>query len=175
VEPIPGASAVLAALSAAGLQSEGFTFKGFPPYRLNNRKRWLQAAVIEAGEHAVVMFEAPHRVAATLQELSLLVEYHILICRELTKVHEELLWGSPKDLARLLGQPKGEFTVVIPPRPSQTIRRQELTDSEIAHEFGQMTANEPGRTRRETVRNLAKKLGLPVKAVYSSLERAKLG
>jgi 16S rRNA (cytidine1402-2'-O)-methyltransferase len=174
VEPIPGPSAISAALSASGLLSEGFAFLGFPPSRLNDRNCWLAKAAEESSKRAVVFFESPHRVLATLKGLSLLVEYHICACRELTKVHEEIRWGSPLELAEVFSEPKGEFTIIIPPRPAEAQAHEELSDADIAHEFGHMTLNTPGSSRREAVRKLADKLQLPVRAVYASLERAKL-
>jgi 16S rRNA (cytidine1402-2'-O)-methyltransferase len=175
IEPIPGASAILAALSVAGLQSDGFLFAGFPPSRLNDRNKWLERILAEGSGRAVVLFESPHRVSATLNKLSLLVKYHILVCRELTKMHEELRWGTPADLATQFESTKGEFTLVIPPTPVAQTRAEELTDAEIALKFGLMTANEPSASKRGAVKKLASRLGLPVKAVYASLERAKIG
>ena len=173
VEPIPGASAVVAALSAAGLSGDGFTFMGFPPSRSIARKKWLSEVSEANSKRAVVFFESPHRLSQTLTELGLLVEHQILACRELTKIHEELCWGTPAELARRFNQPKGEFTVVVPERPvSQTVDIP--SDTEILVKFGQITANSQSASRREAIQRLAHELGLPVKEVYASLERAKL-
>jgi 16S rRNA (cytidine1402-2'-O)-methyltransferase len=173
VEPIPGPSAVLAALSAAGLSTEGFAFLGFPPSRSKARSLWLSQAVKEASKRAVVFFEAPHRLRETLAELSILGECHIFVCRELTKVHEELVWGTPAELDAHFDDPRGEFTLVIP--QLETSQTTELpSDADIAVKFGQMTADGRGSSRRDVVRQLANELGMPVKAVYASLERYKL-
>src|SRR6186997_1974786 len=95
VEPIPGASAVAAAISASGISSQGFTFLGFPPIRLKDRKIWL-AQLSEASKHRlVVFFEAPHKVRKTLGELVILVNRPIIVARELTKIHEEFVSGLP--------------------------------------------------------------------------------
>jgi 16S rRNA (cytidine1402-2'-O)-methyltransferase len=175
VEPIPGASAILAALSVAGLDSDGFVFVGFPPSRLNARNRWLDKVLADSSDRAVVLFESPHRIAATLDKLALLVKHQIMVCRELTKVHEELRWGTPSELATAFTTPKGEFTVVIPPRPAEELDSKHLSDVEIAREFGHMTATGRSASKREAVKKLADRLGLPVKAVYASLERTKIG
>ena len=91
VEPIPGASAVVAAISASGVATNGFTFLGFPPIRLKDRKKWMADAVEGSRHRLVAFFEAPHRLRKTLGELSLLVDRPIIIARELTKLHEEIV------------------------------------------------------------------------------------
>jgi 16S rRNA (cytidine1402-2'-O)-methyltransferase len=174
IEPIPGPSSIVAALSAAGLDSDGFIFMGFPPTRLKQRKQWLDGVSDESSKRTVVLFESPHRLQSTLRELSLLVKHHILIARELTKMHEELRWGTPGDLASHFEDPRGEFTVVIPPKPVQPAAADAPTDDAIAAEYGHITANEASTSKRQAVRKLADRLGLPVRAVYASLERTKL-
>src|SRR5690349_17025106 len=89
IEPIPGASAVAAAISASGITSQGFTFLGFPPIRSKDRKRWFGDVKSASADRLVVFFEAPHKVVKTLKELAELVKRPIMVGRELTKVHEE--------------------------------------------------------------------------------------
>jgi 16S rRNA (cytidine1402-2'-O)-methyltransferase len=106
VEPIPGASAVAAAISAAGVSSPGFTFLGFPPIRLKDRKIWFEQ-LSEASKHRlVVFFEAPHKVRRTLEDLILLVKRRIIIGREITKVHEEFVSGTPSELLARVDAPQ---------------------------------------------------------------------
>jgi 16S rRNA (cytidine1402-2'-O)-methyltransferase len=175
VEPIPGPSAVLAALSASGVASDGFAFVGFPPNRLNARTNWLASIVAESSKRAVVLFEAPHRIQATLRELSILVKQPIMLGRELTKAHEEIRVDTPANLADQFAEPRGEFTLVIPRSEQPSLASGTLTDAQIADEFGQMTLNEAVPSKREAVRKLATRLGLSPKAVYASLERNKIG
>jgi 16S rRNA (cytidine1402-2'-O)-methyltransferase len=175
IEPIPGPSAVLAALSASGLSSEGFVFAGFPPNRLNTRKRWLGEVIEESSRRTVVLFESPHRLATTLDELLILGERQIMVCRELTKLHEEIRFGTPADHAAHFSSPRGEFTIVIPKAETPPADARVFSDGEVAEEFGQITAKWHPASRREAVKRLADKLGMPVKEVYASLERAKLG
>ena len=95
VEAVPGPSAVLAALVSSGLAAVPFTFVGFPPTRSKDRKRWFEGVASE--RRTIVLFEAPHRVLATLRELAqLLVKRQICVCRELTKLHEELVIGPTR-------------------------------------------------------------------------------
>jgi len=89
VEPLPGASAVLAALAVAGFDTEAFAFFGFPPIRSADRKRWFERVAAVRG--TVVFFEAPHRILPTMDELRRTIgDCEVLVARELTKVHEQL-------------------------------------------------------------------------------------
>lgn len=107
VVPIPGANAVAAALSATGLPADQFLFLGFAPTSGQDRERWFEE--LTASRRTVVFYEAPHRIERTLNESSeYLVNRQILICRELTKMNEELVnWDNNKI------RPLGEFVVVV--------------------------------------------------------------
>jgi 16S rRNA (cytidine1402-2'-O)-methyltransferase len=175
VEPIPGPSAVLAALSASGLSTEGFSFLGFPPSRPKARKQWFASLADEVAQRAVVLFESPHRLDSTLEALSILGEHQIMAWREVTKIHEEAKSGTPAELRRYFSRPKGEFTLVVPRVESTSTVGKEPSDDQIALEFGQITATGEYGSRREAVRRTADKLAMSVKAVYQSLERSKIG
>ncbi len=114
VVPIPGASAVLAALVSSGLPTNQFTFLGFLP-----RKRGeLQRMIKDAGEakRTFVFFESPHRVQKTLAIMaSALGPRSLVVAREITKVHEEFLRGTPATLLEHFAKspPRGELTVVV--------------------------------------------------------------
>jgi 16S rRNA (cytidine1402-2'-O)-methyltransferase len=112
VVPIPGASAVLAAVAASGLPSRRFYYLGFLPRQSGPRRRALAEAA--ACGDTLVAFESPHRVVATLTDaLAALGDRRIAVCRELTKLHEEIWRGSIADAIRHFAQPRGEFTLVI--------------------------------------------------------------
>jgi len=115
VVPIPGPSAVTAAISIAGLDSTEFTFKGFPPPARIARRQWLED--LKGSELPVVFLEAPHRIIETISDAeSILVKRQIMIFRELTKINEALVVRpniATGDDAELIE--KGEFTVVICP------------------------------------------------------------
>lgn len=113
IVPVPGPSAVTAALSAAGLPGEGFTFAGYLPRKAGERSR-LFARLATLG-HPLVAFESPHRVVRSLQQLAAeLPEARVAACRELTKVHEEVVLGTPSEVLEALdGRVRGEFTLVI--------------------------------------------------------------
>jgi 16S rRNA (cytidine1402-2'-O)-methyltransferase len=121
VVPVPGASAVTAVLSAAGVPADRFVFEGFLPVKPGRRRERLVA--LRALGVTVVCFESPHRVLAALQAVAeVFPGVEIVVGRELTKQFEEVLSGRAEELAERLGRGpvRGEFTLVIPPvRPGR--------------------------------------------------------
>jgi 16S rRNA (cytidine1402-2'-O)-methyltransferase len=127
VVPIPGASAVLAALVASGLPSERFTFLGFPERKGRARARLLER--VARAEETVILFESPNRLLGLLDDLAEACGpgREVAVARELTKLHEDVVRGT---LAEVLGYyrdhaPKGEVTVVLGPA-SETPDRQDV-------------------------------------------------
>jgi len=119
VEPIPGPSAVVAALSAAGLPADRFVFDGFLPVKPGRRLNRLRA--LRALEVTVVCYESPHRVLAALEAVAQVWgEARIVVARELTKQFEEIVEGPARDLRERLAArgPRGEFTLVLPSGPA---------------------------------------------------------
>jgi 16S rRNA (cytidine1402-2'-O)-methyltransferase len=117
IESVPGPSAVTTALALAGIEATGFLFGGFLPARpVTARRAALErhlAAAAGLGQ-PLVLYEAPHRVAGLLRELAVLVPGgRVAACRELTKRHEQVLSGTPAEVAAQLEEPRGEFTLVI--------------------------------------------------------------
>lgn len=172
VEPVPGASAVLAALTGSGVPLSSFAFLGFPPIKSKDRKQWLSDLV--TSRHTVVFFEAPHRVRRTLGELAeLLGERQIVAARELTKIHEEFIRGTAHQLLTRLEAPKGEFTLVVPPASSAEVAPSEaVSDEEIAVLFVHTTEN-MSASRKGALRIVAEKTGRSVNEVYDAIERHK--
>lgn len=110
IVPIPGVSAVITALSASGVPADQFSFLGFPPSGGLARDRWFERLATET--NTVVFYESPHRIERTMSDVSeLLVNRHTVICRELTKLNEELVIWDNKTALR----PQGEFVVVVGP------------------------------------------------------------
>jgi 16S rRNA (cytidine1402-2'-O)-methyltransferase len=122
VEVIPGPSAVTAAIAAAGVEATGFLFGGFLPSRPASARAAALERLLTAAAAAglpLVLFEAPHRIGALLAGLTESVpEAQVALCRELTKLHEEVLIGSPAEVAAQLLEPRGELTLVISGLPS---------------------------------------------------------
>ena len=115
IEPVPGASAVLAALMVSGLPPHPFTFVGFPPPKSGKRRRFFERYA--PLEHTLVCFESPHRLLASLEDaLAVLGDRPAALGRELTKLHEEVVRGTLSEIrAELAQRPtvKGELVLVV--------------------------------------------------------------
>jgi len=172
VEPIPGPSAVLTLLAASGLPTDSFTFLGFPPTRANDRAAWL--STVRGAPGTVVFFEAPHRITSTLDELRVAIgDCEVVVGRELTKAHEELVRGQISEVMSRLHSTKGEFTVAlnigrltenkvfVAPPPSQLVA-----------EIGDMTSTK-GMTKRRAINAVARRHGLAPNRLYEMVEAAK--
>lgn len=171
VEPVPGPSAVIAGLVMSGLAGGPFTFVGFPPSRSKDRKRWV--AELAEERRTIVLFEAPHRIRATLRDLGeAFPAREGAICREITKAHEELVKGPINELSDRIKTVKGEFTVVIAPSLPLRPESSAVGKAQIWAEFCCLTKKQ-GVGRREAVRQIAQLHGLRPRQVYSMVESAK--
>ncbi len=170
VEPVPGPSAVLTALVGSGLEWSSFRFVGFAPIRSKERKSWL--AQLSRGSDVSVFFEAPHRIRRTLTEMAeVLVKRQIVVAREMTKLHEQFLRGTPLEVLEGLGEPRGEFTVVVSGEPvAGDPDSQDLTDLQVAVLFGEITEN-GATSRKDAIRKVAATTGMSANAVYDAVER----
>jgi 16S rRNA (cytidine1402-2'-O)-methyltransferase len=165
VEPIPGASAVIAALSASGLAAEQFAFLGFPPNRGKARELWFEALAAET--KTSIVYEAPHRIRKTLADmLAAAGDRRIALGRELTKTHEELVVRPISAHLSDLREPRGEYTLVIAAeRPDGEMGRKPDSDESLRAEFEELLS--VGSKPRAAVRVLAEKYSLPSRDVYA--------
>jgi 16S rRNA (cytidine1402-2'-O)-methyltransferase len=175
VEAIPGPNAALAALSVSGLVADGFSFLGFPPTKSKDRKDWMER--LRNVKTTAVFYEAPHRILRTLEEIQDNIgDIHVLVGRELTKAHEELVRGPISEVLARRFTAKGEFTVVadVGHITERVDSASEQTDkrASLVLEFGLMTIN-ASRTRRQVISALAKKYGLTAREAYQAVEDAK--
>ncbi len=176
VEPIPGPSAVMAALAISGFPADSFTFLGFPPTKGKARAEWFNR--LKNARQTVVFFEAPHRIRRTLGELTdLSADPEVSICRELTKAHEELVMGPISQVVKALREPVGEYTVVVnmgqlPENADADDRSVRPTEAELLKQFGQMTQNREV-SRRAAIAALARHYGMSVNEVYAMIETAR--
>jgi 16S rRNA (cytidine1402-2'-O)-methyltransferase len=172
VEAIPGPSAVMTALASSGLPTDSFLFLGFPPVRSKDRKLWL--AEVAKSSRTVVCFEAPHRLRRTLEDLQRVTgDRVVVVAREITKIHEELVRGPISVLLERLQAPRGEYTLVISGGHSTNNDPAEAPDAAaLAAEFGKLT-DFSGLSRKEAISTLASRHRLPRNQVYSTLEDAK--
>ena len=172
VEVIPGPSAVITAISASGLLTGTFTFVGFSPSRLKDRIPWLNELTSE--ERAIVFFESPHRIRTTLEQMQhIMNDRDIVIAREMTKVHEELVKGPISEVLKSLGSKvKGEITVVIQPKHLSSKKKSPPTTEQIWKEFRHLT-EQLGLGKRASISRIAKSYDMKSRDIYSAIVRAK--
>lgn len=112
VVPVPGATAIITALVISGLPSNQFLYLGFLPRYQRQRRHLLQSVADEP--RTLIAFEAPHRLLKTLPDIiEILGDRRVAVCRELTKIHEEVFRGKLSQALNHFSQPRGEFTLVI--------------------------------------------------------------
>ncbi len=169
VESIPGPSAVMAAVSVAGLPATEFTFLGFPPHRSNDRMRWLAEGARQS--RLVVFFEAPHRIRQTLSELEVITgpDRVVAVGRELTKAHDELVVNPISTVLSELRAPRGEFTVLLTPLEPSHPQRSTPDVTSLRSELGQITES-MSLGRRQALKILAARHGLAVNDLYRLLQ-----
>lgn len=172
IEPIPGPSASIAALAVSGFPTDAFAFLGFPPTRSRDLTAWLER--LRTIGMVAAFYEAPHRIRGTLEHmLTILGDCQIVVGRELTKAHEEILRGPISNVLSVLLEPKGEFTVIVDiGRTTESIEAEPPPDSLILAEFGEMT-NKMGFTRRQILARVAARHRMTPNDVYQAVERAK--
>ncbi|MET0385268.1 MAG: 16S rRNA (cytidine(1402)-2'-O)-methyltransferase [Polyangiales bacterium] len=171
VETIPGPSAITAALTVCGLPVDHFRFLGFLP-RSGRRRRELLAEV-ERDQAASVLFESPRRLADTLDELAELLgpERRVAVCRELTKMHEEVCRGSAHELAaQFRDGARGEITLVIAGR-SEALADEAISESALDDRIRAL--RERGVSTRDAAQQLARETGLRKQAIYARIEAQK--
>jgi 16S rRNA (cytidine1402-2'-O)-methyltransferase len=168
VEPVPGPSAITAALSVAGIEDPSFLFLGFPPIRSKDRNIWLRRLAEAHQSVTTVFFEAPHRVIQTIDNIGNFVVSPIIVLRELTKVHEQILMGPVSSIRPALDPPRGEYTIVIPPAAASPTSARDVTDDELRLVFGQIAKTHPRASRREVIRKVSEQFQLPANRVYNA-------
>jgi len=167
VEPVPGASAVLTALAASGLPTDSFHFAGFLPPRGSRRRQALDQ--IREMKTTVIVYEAPHRILKTLDDLrETLGDRPIVAAREMTKRHEEFLRGTAASIRDALagrGPVKGEFTVLIG-KPGSSAPQ--MPDAGTIRATVESRLRD-GVARMEAIKSAARDLGISKRAVYQVL------
>jgi len=160
VTPIPGASTVTTALAVSGLATDRFTYLGFLPHRANARRRLLETAVDEYG--TLVVLESPHRLPAALNDiLSVLGDRRIAVCRELTKVHEEVFRGRIGEAIEHFTEPRGEFTLIIEGKREKD--KPQLTE-DVRRQLHRMRVS--GVTAKEATKKIAEETGISKRELY---------
>jgi len=166
IDPLPGASAILAALTASGLPTDAFLFGGFLPARQGPRRKLL--AKFQEEPATLVFYEAPHRILEALEDIAAVLGARpVVVAREMTKLHQEFLRGTAASVRESLGKRpalKGELTLLVgraaAPSSDQTPLREAVE-----------AAVRTGLGRMEAVKAVARRRGLPKREVYRALER----
>jgi 16S rRNA (cytidine1402-2'-O)-methyltransferase len=161
VVPVPGPSAITTALAVSGLPTRTFTYLGFLPRPPSSRRRLLQS--LAAREETLVAFEAPHRLRQTLAGIEqALGDRDVAVCRELTKLYEEVFRGRVSDALSHFSKPRGEFTLVIGGAPTPST--DEAISPEVIAEMRRL--REEGIGAQAATAQLSRRYGLPRRRLY---------
>ncbi|MCR4908411.1 MAG: 16S rRNA (cytidine(1402)-2'-O)-methyltransferase [Lachnospiraceae bacterium] len=171
VTSLPGASAVVTALSVSGLPSGRFVFEGFLPQENRDRKKIIKE--LSAERRTIVLYEAPHHLKKTLRELAEhLGTRELAICRELTKKHEEVLRMTLPEALDYYGttEPRGEFVLVIAPPDGEDVLKDEKRDWEgLTLEAHVSRYLEEGMDKKAAMKKVALERGISRREVYQAL------
>jgi 16S rRNA (cytidine1402-2'-O)-methyltransferase len=160
--PVPGPSALIAALSVSGLPTENFLFYGFLPSKAGARQKLIQSLKDRA--ETLVFYESPRRLRSFLEDSGrILGDRQVVVAREMTKVYEEVYRGTISGMLDRLGgkEVKGEVTVVLAGRPPQNIVEPPAIFEALKYYAGEM-----GLSMKESVGRVADDLGVPKREVY---------
>lgn len=162
VVAVPGASAVTAAVAVSGLASDGFVYLGFLPRKRGERVNLLKSLAKQ--QRALVAFESPRRLRQSLPDmLDALGDRRIAVCREMTKLHEEIFHGSVSEALAHFREPKGEFTLVV---DGAADRRIDAAAIEVEAANMLDVLRRSGVRAKEAVGEVADATGLPRRRVY---------
>jgi len=160
VVPIPGPSVAITAVAVSGLPTDRFVYLGFLPHKAGGRRRFLESVADEPG--TLVVLEAPHRLLAALHDILLtLGDRKITVCRELTKIHEEVFRGTVSQSIEHFTEPRGEFTLVVEGKRGKD---KPLLTEDIERRLQEMRRS--GVKAKEAVARLAEETGLAKKELY---------
>ena len=171
VEPVPGPSAVTAAVAAAGLPTDAYRFCGFLPAKKNQRRKALEAVRDEMA--TLVFYEAPHRIATALEDVEdVLGAREVVVAREMTKLHEEFLRGTAGEVLATIearGGIKGEIVLLV------AGARQRPTDTEkpLHARIDELVA--AGASRMEAIKQAARERRMGKRDVYKQMEGLRRG
>jgi len=161
VIPVPGASAVITALVVSGLATDQFLYLGFLPRRRGQRRRLISSVASEP--RTIVVFEAPHRLRETLNDIQeILGDRRLAVCRELTKVYEELFRGKVSQALGHFTEPKGEFTLIIEGKITKEAEVTEEAEGKLWELYQQ------GVRAKEATSRVSKLSGLSKRKLYQT-------
>ena len=164
VVPIPGACALITALISSGLNASSFSFLGFLPLNKKNRKQKLEE--IQNSKNTVILYEAPHKLISTLQDLNKILENRkIVLAKELTKIHESFISGTANELLQKLENPKGEFVMVIEGNNNSENDYLDFVNSLSLEEHYQFYSSQ-GFSKNDIIKKIAKDKNVSKNEIY---------
>ena len=164
VIPIPGAWAIITALMAAGVNTRNFTFYGF--LSLNKKIRTKELEQIKDNNNTVILYEAPHKIKNTMQDLENYVDDRkIVIARELTKIHEEFIRGTIDEIKDKLQNPKGEYVIIID-KNENINENEENKLRELSIEEHYKYYEKMGLEKKEIIKKIAKDRQVAKNEIY---------
>jgi 16S rRNA (cytidine1402-2'-O)-methyltransferase len=174
VVPIPGASAFLAALVAGGLPTDSFRFSGFLPAKQSQRRTLLES--VRESPRTQVFYEAPHRVKEALEDIVQILgaTRHVVVAREVTKLHEEFLRGHAADVLETLktrGEVKGEITLLI--GKAEESERMVVPLRTSIRQRVEQVMKEESLDEKAALKKIAKEMGVSKSEAYRELQRSK--
>ena len=165
VIPIPGACALVNALIASGLNTKEFLFLGFLPLNKKNRDNALNK--IKKSKSTVILYEAPHKLIKTLQDLLKNVgDINCVLAREITKIHEEFIRGNISNLLEQIQEPKGEYVILLDLNNLENENDSEDEISKKTVEEQYKIYEEQGMNKKEIIKQIAKNKNVPKNEIY---------
>lgn len=160
--PIPGACAMINALIASGIETKEFTFMGFLPLNKKTRKEKLEE--IKMTGKTIILYEAPHKLQATLKDLSSILENRqVTLARELTKIHEEFIRGTIEEIVSKAEDLKGEIVLII---EGNAKKESPSNFADLALEEHYQFYKQQGFDKKEIIKKIARDRGLSKNEVY---------
>src|SRR6202051_1622514 len=174
VIPIPGASAFLAALVASGLPTDSFRFSGFLPPKAGQRRKLLES--VKASPRTQVFYEAPHRLLETLEDVIAVLgsDRHVVVAREVTKLHEEFLRGRAAEVLgefKSRGGVKGEITLLIAKSEIQDLKPQ-TSSVNLGQRIREIMAEDKS-DEKAALKKVAKERGIGKSEAYRAWQQSK--
>ena len=171
VIPIPGACAAITALIASGMDTKEFTFIGFLPQNKKNRKEKLEQ--IEKEERTIILYEAPHKLLKTLEDLKdILQQRKVVLARELTKIHEEYITGTIEELEKEIKVPKGEYVIIIEKNDINQKKLEQMKLLELSIEEQYTYYKAQGMEKKEIIKQIAKTRNVNKNEIYKKFIKA---
>lgn len=165
VIPVPGPCAAITALIASGLDAKEFTFIGFLPQNKKTRKEKLEQ--IKKAEMTTILYEAPHKLLETIKDLKqTITNRKIVLAKELTKIHEEYIFGTIEEIEEKLQNPKGEYVIIIDKaeKTQKELKNEELNQLSVEDHYKYY--EEKGLNKKEIIKQIAKDRNVNKNEIY---------